>query len=123
MNYAGDKEGFYSNNKTSIFIPPNPDFTLAICNSTISMWLVRQTFASKQGGFFDFELRYSSTIPIPSATPQEQAELERLTRRLTRLKTEGLAGKEVASLEEQVNDRVADLFRLTPEERRLIAAG
>lgn len=34
--------------------------------------------------------------------------------------TEGTAP---AVLEEQVNERVADLFRLTPEERRLIAAG
>ncbi len=36
---------------------------------------------------------------------------------------EGMAGEKLAVLEEQVNDRVADLFRPTPEERRLIAAG
>ena len=34
-----------------------------------------------------------------------------------------MAPEKLAVLEEQVNDRVADLFRLTPEERRLIAAG
>ena len=34
-----------------------------------------------------------------------------------------MAPEKLALLEEQVNVRVADPFRLTPEERRLIAAG
>jgi hypothetical protein len=35
-----------------------------------------QTFSTKQGGFFDFEPRYSSQIPIPATNNEQIAVIE-----------------------------------------------
>lgn len=116
VNYAPDENGFYTNNKCSIFIPPSIAIAVVVCNSPISMWLVRQTFATKQGGFFDFEPRYSSTIPIPAATPADQTELETFVQRIL----ENPNAENTAAIEAEINDRVYRLFGLTREEIKLI---
>jgi hypothetical protein len=82
VNYAPDSVGFYSNDKTSIAIPPSVPFTLAVVNSSISWWITRQTFASKQGGFYEFKPMYVSTLPIPAATTAQQLLCERLAEAL-----------------------------------------
>jgi hypothetical protein len=81
-NYAPDLDGFFSNDKTSILIPPSVPFTLAVLNSTVSWWITRQTFASKQGGFYEFKPMYVSQLPIPTATPEQQCWCERLAEAL-----------------------------------------
>jgi adenine-specific DNA-methyltransferase len=70
-NAAFDAEGRYINNKATMFIIDNPWIALATLNSPVSMWFAQQNFASKQGGFWDFEPRYSSTFPIPRASETE----------------------------------------------------
>lgn len=82
VNYAPDMTGFYSNDKTSIIIPSSVPFTLAVLNSTVSLWIARQSFASKQGGFYEFKPMYVSTLPIPQATPDRQTHCECLAEAL-----------------------------------------
>jgi adenine-specific DNA-methyltransferase len=47
-------------------------------NSSISWWLTRQLFASKQGGFFEFKPMYVSAIPIPQITAEQRKVIEPL---------------------------------------------
>ena len=79
VNYAPDFDGFYSNDKTSIFIPPSVPYALAITNSQVSWWFTRQRFATKQGGFYEFKPMYFSQLPIPPATPEQTQLVERLS--------------------------------------------
>lgn len=79
VNYAPDYDGYFCNNKATIFIPPSVPYALAIANSQVSWWFARQRFATKQGGFYDFEPRYSATTPIPSADPEQKRLIERLS--------------------------------------------
>ena len=98
-------------------------FVLSLLNSNLFHKYAKLTFVDKQAGWYEIQPEGLMAFPIPAATAQQQAELERLTHCLTQLKAEGAPPDKLAVLEEQLNDRVADLFRLTPEERRLIAAG
>jgi adenine-specific DNA-methyltransferase len=66
-NAAFDSQGHYPNNKATFFVTDEPWLPLAVLNSPVSLWFAKQNFASKQGGFWDFEPRYSSTFPIPRA--------------------------------------------------------
>lgn len=75
---APDFEGFYCNNKATIFVTPQVGYILAIVNSAVSFWFARQTFSAKQGGFFDFEPRYSGTFVVPSATTLQSRLVETL---------------------------------------------
>jgi hypothetical protein len=40
-------------------------------NSQLAFWFAKQKFATKQGGFYDFEPRYSSQTPIPPCSHEE----------------------------------------------------
>ena len=75
---AVDRAGHYSNNKSTIFIPPSIAFAAACVNSPIAAWIAVQTFATKQGGFFDFEPRYSSQIPVPNTSTSQLLVVERI---------------------------------------------
>ena len=100
---AADFENRYCNNKATIFVAPLVSYTLGIVNSTVSDWFARQTFSSKQGGFLDYEPRYSGTIPIPKPLPdQEQA--------VTLLADAIIAGAARPRLESLLNAFVYELF-------------
>jgi adenine-specific DNA-methyltransferase len=78
VNFAPDILGYYSNNKSTIYVPESVAYACAMANSQVSSWFARQTFATKQGGFFDFEPRYSGQIPIPQCADAQQKAIERL---------------------------------------------
>jgi hypothetical protein len=40
-------------------------------NSSVSWWITRQAFASKQGGFYEFNPMYVSSRPIPPIPPDK----------------------------------------------------
>ncbi len=75
---AIDRVGYYSNNKSTIFIPPSIALAAACVNSPVAAWIAVQTFATKQGGFFDFEPRYSSQIPVPNTSSSQLLLVERI---------------------------------------------
>jgi adenine-specific DNA-methyltransferase len=70
--YAGDTQGYLSNDKTSIVVTERWRYILAILNSSVSWWLTRQEFSGKAGGFFEFKPMYVGQFPIPA--PSEEAE-------------------------------------------------
>jgi TaqI-like C-terminal specificity domain len=119
VNYASDTESFYSNDKTSIIIPPSVSFLLAILNSQVSWWLTQQTFASKQGGFYEFKPMYVSQIPIPAAPSEKQKSVERLVERVLSAKQRD-AGADVSALEREIDELVFALYALTPEEIAIV---
>lgn len=102
-----DELGYFSNNKSTIFIPASIALATSCVNSPIAAWLATQTFATKQGGFFDFEPRYSGQIPIATTTPPQLASIEWLVRAITI----GIAALEYERL---LNGLVYELF--FPEE-------
>ncbi len=98
-----DKLGYFSNNKSTIFTPPSIALAASCVNSPIAAWLAIQTFSTKQGGFFDFEPRYSGQIPIPTTSAIQLAVIERLVWAITI----GLAAPEYERL---LNGLVYELF-------------
>ena len=78
VNYAPDLTGYFSNDKTSIIVSEDWRYLLSILNSAVSLWLTRQLFASKQGGFFEFKPMYVSAIPIPQITSHQRTVFEPL---------------------------------------------
>lgn len=82
VNYAQDDRRYYSNDKTSIVIPPSMPYALAILNSPVSWWFTQQTFASKQGGFYEFKPMYFAQLPVPKPTGVQQTIVESVTQYL-----------------------------------------
>ena len=78
VDYAPDKKGFFSNDKTSIIAHNDWRYLLGILNSSVSWWLTKQTFSSKQGGFYEFKPMYVNTVPIPAPQDEEKLSIETL---------------------------------------------
>jgi len=119
VNYAPDTTGFLGNDKTSFFIPPSVPISLAVTNSQVSWWITRQTFASKQSGFYEFKPMYISQIPIPEVPPADQTAVESLVTRIVKAKATNLSA-DVSGLEKEIDERVYRLYGLTPEEIKII---
>jgi hypothetical protein len=69
--------------------------------------LVQQSFASRQGGFYEFKPMYISQLPIPSAGPEDTRCVEVFARALIRL---GGEGPHCAYFERLLNALVYQLF-------------
>jgi adenine-specific DNA-methyltransferase len=78
VNYAPDTEGYFSNDKSSILIPPSVPYLLGILNSRVSNWYSFKRFPTKQGGFLEFKPTYVDKFPVPKATDKQRKLLERL---------------------------------------------
>ena len=57
-------------------------------------------------------------IPVPHTTEKERQEIENLVQKCLDVK-----GQNVSHLEAEINDRVAKLYGLTPEEIKIIEGG
>ena len=119
VNIAVDTKGYFSNNKTSIFVCADAAFVSGVLNSGVALWFARQVFATKQGGFLDFETRYSSQWPVPVMTPEKQKPVERLVERILSAKQRD-ADADVSALEWEIDELVYGLYGLTREEIKIV---
>lgn len=115
VNTAVDFDGYFANNKASIFVSDESRFLAAVVNSSVALWFTKQVFSTKQGGFWDFEPRYSSQWPIPTATAEQKQQCEALSHALIvlhRPEASDLPDRSlmVAFLEQWLNGLVYELF-------------
>jgi len=72
VSFAVDREGFFSNDKTSILIHEHPEALCAVLNSPIHWWYAREHYPTKQGGYVEFKPTFMAEFPVPKvlgATP------------------------------------------------------
>jgi len=119
VEYAVDRDGFYSNDKTSICVPEKPEFTCALLNSHVLWWVMRQTAATKQGGFYEFKPMYVSKLPIATGNIAVEEQITELAKKVI-VRKEVDASAFVDDLESEINGLVAHLYGLTEEEYRII---
>ena len=115
VHYAPDSDGYYSNDKTSIVLTASTGLVLGVLNSSVSWWISRQEFPSRQGGFFEFKPAYVEKIPIPAATPSQKALCEAIAGALIALHKPQAAklaeqGLMVTWFEQWLNGLVYELF-------------
>lgn len=101
---------------TAYIIPRVEKYLICIMNSCVCHWFYSQISPQIQNGYYRFIAQYCQLIPIPKATPTEQAELETLVQHILENPTAG----NVADLEAEINQRVYRLFGLNCEEIELI---
>jgi len=113
--FACDSQGYFSNDKTSICVSDEAPYLAAILNSTVIWWVMTQTAASRQNGYFEFKPMYLTPLPIPACPDSTKAQLSELAEKASRL-----AGAELTEVEQQIDSIVFALFELTPSETAII---
>lgn len=119
VEYTVDREAFYSNDKTSICVTEKSEFICALLNSKVLWWEMRQTAATKQGGFYEFKPMYVSKLPIAIGNGQSEQRITHLAKKvIAKKKMDPIAF--VGDLEAEIDGLVAHLYGLTEDEYRLI---
>ena len=134
-SYAFDREGFYSNDKTTI-IPTDDLYLLGILNSKVSDFVMHSIASTKQGGYFEYKPMYISQLPIRTIdfnNPSEKATHDKLVVLVDRMlelhkKKNALPPsaerdkieREIAITDEKIDEIVYGLYVITEGERKVI---
>jgi hypothetical protein len=104
------------NNK--LYLIPSADFLmLAILNSIACWWYLGNTATKLRGGAYQMQTPYVSGIPIPVAPAGERAAVSALVQKCLDARGQGTG---VADWEAEINERVARLYGLTAEEKKIV---
>jgi hypothetical protein len=116
--YAFDDSGFYHND-AQYLIAGADKFLVGVLNSSVPWWFLTMTCTDLQNGYIQALKQNQLPIPIPAATPAEQATLSTLVDSILLAKR---AGEEeaVRDLEGQIDRQVFRLYGLTLEEIALV---
>ena len=139
--FAYDSEGLYSNDKTTI-IPTDNLYLLAVLNSKISDYFLRQIASTKQGGYFEQKPMYISQLPIRRIdfeNPAEKSahdEIVKLVEKMLALQKERQSvrreddldrvrnlERQIAQVDEEINQKVYALYGLTEDEIKIVEGG
>jgi adenine-specific DNA-methyltransferase len=117
VEYAPDTQGFYSNDKSAICVTDLSSYLSGLLNSQLHWWYIQQVAASRQGGFYEFKPMYVSEIPIVDTDDKQPIET-RVEQIL--VAKEDNPSADVSALEQEIDQLVYELYRLTPAEIALI---
>ncbi len=118
QSFAWDESGAYLAN-TCYFLPTNSKWLVALLNTKAVEWFYTSVSNAVRGGYLRAFSDYISQIPIPAATPAQQAELTAKVDAILAAKRAGDAAR-VAALEAEIDVIVYRLYGLTALEITLI---
>jgi len=114
-----DTEGYAINKTGFIILADEPEYVLAILNSSTMDYLYRCEFPAWgdpwKGGRVQFRGDRMAEIPIPEAPPSTKEKLIALAKQASKA-----AGSELLRIESEINTIIYKLFELSPEEIALI---
>jgi hypothetical protein len=125
MRACYDTRGCLGSN-TIYFIPTADKRIFAILNSRLFDWYARNQFQSLgdpwKGGRLRFFSQYMEKVPIPTATPAQQTEIEKRVEKILAQKKEN-PEVDVSALESEIDQLVYKLYGLTEEEIQIVEVG
>ncbi|MDO7875685.1 Eco57I restriction-modification methylase domain-containing protein [Hymenobacter sp. ASUV-10] len=121
QEFTLDREGNYSNNKT-FFTPSNDLYLLGVLNSKPAFFFLQQITTKMKDNAMAMQVPQVSQLPIPTATPAQQAAVATLVEQILAARAAAPAA-DTAALEAQVDALVADLYGLSAAEAALVAGG
>jgi hypothetical protein len=114
--FVFDDRGFYFAN-TTYSLPGGDRYLQGLLNSRLIWWFLSQSVRLMRSGYLRLFTQYVETIPIARCATANKKAIGSLSERLSH----GSEPNRMA-LEQELQDRVAALYGLTAEERK-IAAG
>lgn len=112
-NYSFDRDGKYSNDKTSIISKDDLNL-LGVLNSKVADFIIALTSSTKRGGYFEYKPMYVSEIPIV-----ETDILEQFVDQILTAKKEN-PDADTGKLEAEIDQLVYELYGLTDDEIAIV---
>ena len=110
-------EDDYFINAPSPMIVPGSKYLLAVLNSKVADWYIRQLGVTRNGGYFEYKPMFVEKLPIPPETRESHNLLEEMVDKILAAKKGGTSTDE---LENCIDQYVYSLYGLDPSEIRYI---
>ena len=107
-------EGFCISAPSPLITPASP-YLLAVLNSKLGDYFIRNMGVIRSGGYFEYKPMFVEQLPVPIITDNEQKPFEELTAEIIKLKKEN-AETDTSPLEAKIERLIYELYELTPEE-------
>ena len=93
-------------NAPSPMIVPYSDYLLAILNSKLGDWYIRQLGVTRNGGYFEYKPMFIEQLPVPMLSKSNQREFLKFIP----------AEKTLQDVQGEIDEHVFALYGLSPEE-------
>ena len=110
--FALAEEGYFINAPSPMIVPGNK-YVLAVLNSHLGDWYIRQLGVTRNGGYFEYKPMFVEQLPVPMIPENEQADFICLVDKVLHAKDHG---EDSSMLEEDIDNLVYRLYGLTEEE-------
>lgn len=110
--FALADENTYINAPSPMIVPGNK-YILAILNSKLGDWYIRQLGVTRNGGYFEYKPMFVEKLPIPQVNMDRQIEFINLVDKIIDYKKNKF---DTLSLEEKINCMVFELYGLNQDE-------
>ena len=114
--FALADEGLFINAPSPMIVPGNK-YILAVLNSRLGDWYIRQLGVTRNGGYFEYKPMFVEQLPIPMLSPKDQAPYISLVDSVLQSKKDK---KDSSIAEEEINKLVYSLYKLTKQEIQFI---
>ena len=116
--FAWAEEGYFINAPSSMIVPGNK-YLLAVLNSKLTDWYIRQLGVTRNGGYFEYKPMFIEQLPVPMIDEDAQVPYIRL---VDKILEEKRALNDTQFLESEINRLVYALYHLSEEEILYIEA-
>jgi len=113
-SYAIAKPGVYIN-APSAFIPTDNLYLLAILNSKLADFYIKQLGVSRSGGYFEYKPMFVEQLPIPKVSSDIEKKYSNIVQQIFESKN-----NDTTLLDEQLDEMIFELYGLSEEEKKLI---
>jgi hypothetical protein len=107
---------FIINAPSPFFLTENL-YLLAILNSKLGDYYIKQLGISRSGGYFEYKPMFVEKLPIPQISEEEQRPFKELVESILSNRKKGL---DTSSIENLIDEKVFELYHLTNEEKILL---
>lgn len=110
--FALAEEGTYINAPSPMIVPGNK-YILAILNSKLGDWYIRQLGVTRNGGYFEYKPMFVEKLPVPIISESDQMPFVLLVDSLLDQKSKNL---DITEIENKIDDLVFKLYGLSDRE-------
>ena len=114
--FAIADEGFFINAPSPMIVPGNK-YLLAVLNSRLGDWYIRQLGVTRNGGYFEYKPMFVEQLPVPKISIEEQSDFVNLVNEVLLHKQQN---RDSTEIEEIINKKVYELYELTDSEIQFI---
>ena len=110
--FALADEGMFVNAPSPMIVPGNK-YILAVLNSKLGDWYIRQLGVTRNGGYFEYKPMFVEKLPVPQISEEQQKTFIGLVETLLQQKADNNAALEI---EHELDALVFDLYGLSDTE-------